>query len=155
MSEDDLDETRENLRDAIRGAFFSLAEDDKGLPTHMVSAYVEYYMVADHDELSPQEQVAIIGLVHTAVLKMLHANPSSLQMAHAHAYVHALADTYMPSDDEDDDEPDMLLEESADDLAAWADELNEYMKEKEDTDGKDGPPFEDPGTDQGGDSSGS
>lgn len=145
---EELDETRENLRDAIRGAFWSLAEEDKGLQTHMVASFVEYHMVADHDMLSPQEQVGVIGVVHTTVLKMLHANPSSLQMAHAHAYIHALAETYMPDEYEDDDEPDMLLEEAGEDLEAWAAELEQYMKEKkEDSDGEEGPPAEDPGSD--------
>jgi hypothetical protein len=140
-----LEEYREQLREGIRGAFYSLAVDDKGLHTHMVAAYVEYYMAADHEPLSPQEQVSIIGIVHTTILKMLHANPSSLQMATAHTIVHALADTYMSPEDDEEDEPDLLLEESADDLAAWADELNEFLKEQKEDDGdtKEGPPQED------------
>lgn len=150
--EEDAEETRENLRWAIRGAFDSLAEEDKGLQTHMAASYVEFYMTADHDSLSPQEQVSIIGLVHKTILQLLHANPSSLQMAHAHAYIHALAETYMPEsgDDDDDDEedqPDMLLEESKEDLDKWAAELAQYMEEKEAPDGEEGPPAEDTGSD--------
>lgn len=157
--EETPDDQREQLREAIRGAFYSLAEEDKGLQTHMVAAYVEYYMAADHDDLSPQQQVGIIGLVHKAIVQMLHINPSSLQMAHAHAYIHALADTYLPDDDEEDedeDEPDVLLEESADDLAAWADELAQYMQEKQEEgpDGEGDSPTDDAEPDPGGDSEG-
>ena len=150
---EDLDDTREQLREAIRGAFYSLAEDDKGLQTHMVAAFVEFHMVADHDMLTVEQQVGIIGVIHSTVLKMLHANPASLQMAHAHAYVHALADTYLPSEDDEDEETDGLLEEATDDLAEWASELEQYMNEKkeEEADGEDGPSTEDPGTDPGGD----
>jgi len=137
--EDTLEERREQLRDAIRGAFYSLAEEDKGLPTHMVAAFIEYYMTADHTTLTPQQQVGIIGIAHQAVLKMLHANPASLQMAHAHAYVHTLVDTYISEDSEDEEDSDLLLEENAEDLAEWASELEQYMEEQEEKHGGEGP----------------
>ena len=148
-----LEETREQLREAIRGAFYSQAEEDKGLQTHMAASFVEFHMVADHDVLTLVQQLEIIGVVHTTILKMLHANPSSLQMAHAHAYIHALADTYSPDEeDEDGEESDTLLEEAAPDLAEWSEELAQYMEEmkKEDADGEGDPSEPDPGSDQGG-----
>lgn len=152
--EEDVKEARENLREAILGAFYSLAEEDRGLQTHMVAHYVQYYMQADHDPLSVQDQVNIIGIIHQTVLKMLHADPSSLQMAHAHAYVHALVDTYIASGDDSEEEPDTLLEEHNEDLDQWADELAEFMKEGGNSDGEDGTPTEDSGPDSTDDSSG-
>lgn len=143
IDEDDPLDTRESLRDAIRGAFYSLAEEDKGLATHMVAAYVEWHMTADHDLLSDQEQLTILAVMHQTILKMLHASPSSLQMAHAHAYVHALVDTYIASEDSEDETPDLLLDEHEDDLDQWADELAEFMKGGGESDGEDGTPAKD------------
>ena len=143
---EDVDDTREELRDAIKGAFFSLAEEDGGLQTHMAASYVEWHMNVDHDQLDVVQQLAILRIVHQTVLKVLHADPSSLQMAHAHAYVHALAETYTEDDDDSDEEqPDTLLEDNAEDLEAWAAELEEYMREKkeEDSNGEEGPATKD------------
>jgi len=142
---------REQFRDAIRGAFYSLRDEDGGLQTFMFSAYVQWHLMIDHDDLPEPAQLAILKAVHDTIVKMLHIDPSSLQMAHAHTMVHSLIETYVDNEeemdeDEEEDEADEMLAGFEADFGEWGKELQQFMEEqKEEPNGSDeeGPPTQD------------